>query len=239
MHRNTETQKHRNTETQKHRNTETQKHKHEQTTKSEQTRPIYKDQDAQNTRHTQMVRSRTRSMRRSRESRRSECDVRQHPDFFPLGATVRLVELDVPPEGHPESDSEGISLGAFFVRAVDAGKVDCRSTFVKVVMESVIAESTAANNVANAAANAADTPRPPRERFWLRVLARLNDADDSFLGEVANELLLPGAPPSGALIEFRPAHILSISDARAMEPLPERETPDNIRHVLSPTRRPP
>ena len=182
-----------------------------------------------------MVRSRTRSMRRSRESRRSERDVRQHPDFFPLGATVRLVELDVPAEGHPE----GISLGAFFVRAADAGKVDCRSTFVKVVMESVIAESTAANNVANAAANAADTPKPPRERFWLRVLARLNDADDSFLGEVANELLLPGAPPSGALIEFRPAHILSICDARAMEPLPERETPDNIRHVFTLTRRPP
>ena len=183
-----------------------------------------------------MVRSRTRSMRRSRESRRSERDVRQHPDFFPLGATVRLVELDVPAEGHPE----GISLGTLFVRAVNAGMTDPRSTFVKVIMESVVAESTAANNVANTAANAAaNAPKPLKERFWLRVLARLTDADDSFLGEVANELLLPGAPPFGALIEFRPAHILSISDARATEPLPERETPDNIRHVFTLTRRPP
>ena len=85
----------------------------------------------------------------------------------------------------------------------------------------------------------ANAPEPFKERFWLRVLGRLTDAADSFLGEVANELLLPGAPPSGALIEFRPAHILSISDARAMEPLPERETPDNIRHVFTLTRRPP
>ena len=50
--------------------------------------------------------------------------MRQHPRFFPLGAAVALRELNVPAAGHPE----GISMGAFFERAVDAGVVDPNST---------------------------------------------------------------------------------------------------------------
>ena len=34
------------------------------------------------------------------------------------------------------------------------------------------------------------------------------------LGEVANELVLPGTPPLGALIEFKSKHVMNICDAR-------------------------
>jgi hypothetical protein len=52
------------------------------------------------------------------------------------------------------------------------------------------------------------------ESFWLRVLGRLTDADDAYLGEVANELVLPGTPPLGALVEFKRRHVMNICDAR-------------------------
>ena len=52
------------------------------------------------------------------------------------------------------------------------------------------------------------------ESFWLRVLGRLTDADDAYLGEVANELVLPGTPPLGALVEFKSKHVMNICDAR-------------------------
>ena len=113
-------------------------------------------------------------------------DVRQHPRFVTLSPALRLVEH--------HDDPDGISIGDLFALAVSAGRVAQDTTHVKVrvVMH--------------------DTGRT--ESFWLRVLGRLTDADDAYLGEVANELVLPGTPPLGALVEFKSKHVMNICDAR-------------------------
>ena len=112
-------------------------------------------------------------------------DVRQHPRFVTLSPALRLVEH--------HDDLDGISIGDLFALAVSAGRVvQGAHVKVRVVMH--------------------DTGRT--ESFWLRVLGRLTDADDAYLGEVANELVLPGTPPLGALVEFKRRHVMNICDAR-------------------------
>ena len=112
-------------------------------------------------------------------------DVRQHPRFVTLSPALRLVEH--------HDDPDGISIGDLFALAVSAGRVvQGAHVKVRVVMH--------------------DTGRT--ESFWLRVLGRLTDADDAYLGEVANELVLPGTPPLGALVEFKSKHVMNICDAR-------------------------
>ena len=112
-------------------------------------------------------------------------DVRQHPRFVTLSPALRLVEH--------HDDPDGISIGDLFALAVSAGRV-AQNTLVKV--------------------RVAITDTSAMESFWLRVLGRLTDADDAYLGEVANELVLPGTPPLGALIEFKSKHVMNICDAR-------------------------
>ena len=89
------------------------------------------------------------------------------PCFVTLSPAPRLVE-------HHE-DPEGISIGDLFARAVSAGRV-AQNTLVKV--------------------RVAITDTGAMESFWLRVLGRLTDADDAYLAEVANELVLPDTPPA-------------------------------------------
>ena len=89
------------------------------------------------------------------------------PCFVTLSPAPRLVE-------HHE-DPEGISISDLFARAVSAGRV-AQNTLVKV--------------------RVAITDTGAMESFWLRVLGRLTDADDAYLAEVANELVLPDTPPA-------------------------------------------